>query len=49
MEVICLETEALYELVEKVVSRLERDKAAPEFAWVDTEEAMRLLGINLVP
>jgi len=43
MEVICLETEAFYALVDEVVKRL-RD-AAPE-KWVTTEKAMELLNIK---
>ena len=46
MEVICLETEAFYQLVEDVVARLEQGNPAPAFKWVDADEAMRLLNIK---
>jgi len=46
MEVICLETEAFYTLIDKVVERLETQSPDIENKWVDTEEAMSLLGIK---
>lgn len=46
MEVICLETEAFYKLVEDVVERLDSKNGAPEFKWIDTDEAMKILGIR---
>lgn len=46
MEVICLETEAFYDLIDKVVERLESQSLDIENKWVDTEEAMSLLGIK---
>jgi hypothetical protein len=45
MEVICLQTEAFYALIDEVVKRLNENKAAPA-KWVDTEEAMKLLNIK---
>jgi hypothetical protein len=45
MEVICLETEAFYALIDEVVQRL-REKNAQPAKWVDTDEAMRLLNIK---
>ena len=46
MEVICLESDAFYELIEKVVDRLEGDHRLPPPRWVDKEDAMKLLGIK---
>ena len=46
MEIICLESDALYDLIEKVVDRLEADRKLPPPRWVDKEEAMELLGIK---
>ena len=46
MEVICLETEAFYTLIDKVVERLETQSPGIENKWIDTEEAMSLLGIK---
>ena len=46
MEVICLETEAFYDLIDKVVERLESQSPDIENKWIDTEEAMSLLGIK---
>ncbi len=46
MEVICLETEAFYTLIDKVVERLEAQSPGIENKWIDTEEAMSLLGIK---
>lgn len=45
MEVICLETEAFYQLVDEVYVRL-KDEHKTEDRWVDGEEAMRLLNIK---
>ena len=45
MEVICLETEAFYALVDQVVDRiLEKKQDAPK--WISGEEAMELLSIK---
>jgi hypothetical protein len=46
MEVICLETEAFYTLIDTVVERLESQSPDIENKWIDTEEAMNLLGIK---
>lgn len=46
MEVICLETEAFYDLIDKVVERLESQSPDTENKWIDTQEAMSLLGIK---
>tara|TARA_R110000868_G_scaffold1211_4_gene9407 strand:- start:21543 stop:21812 length:270 start_codon:yes stop_codon:yes gene_type:complete len=46
MEVICLETEAFYDLIDKVVERLESQSPDIENKWIDSQEAMSLLGIK---
>ncbi len=46
MEVICLETEAFYSLVEKVVSQLREKENQKNNKWIRYEEAMELLGIK---
>lgn len=45
MEVICLQTEAFYALVEEVYERL-KDQDKPQDKWVDSDEAMLLLKIK---
>lgn len=46
MEVICLQTEAFYALIDEVVQRLAEKKNAQPDKWVNTDEAMRLLNIK---
>lgn len=46
MQVICLQEEAFYALIEQVVKRLEDQRGAKADRWVDDGEAMRLLGIK---
>lgn len=46
MEVICLETEAFYTLVEEVVKRMQSNEEAGQDKWIQAEEAMKLLGIK---
>jgi hypothetical protein len=46
MEVICLEDEAFYALVEKVIKRVKTEQNAKEDTWVSTEEAMQKLRIS---
>ena len=46
MEVICLETEAFYYLVEEVVKRLKDNESDQHDKWIQTEETMKLLGIK---
>lgn len=46
MEVICLETEAFYKLIDEVVERLDSKGQVSEQKWINTEEAMSLLGIK---
>ena len=45
MQVICLEESAFYELVEKVVERLNDNKEVTP-KWIDGEEAMKILNIK---
>jgi len=47
MEVICLETKAFYDLVDKVVSRMKgiKDNKTQD-KWVSEQEAMRLLRVT---
>lgn len=46
MEVVCLQTEAFYALVEEVYTRLKDQDNKQADKWVDTDEAMRLLNIK---
>ncbi len=46
MEVICLEDEAFYQLIEKVVSRIKEKEAIKLDKWLSTEEAMDMLKIK---
>ncbi|HEY5369633.1 MAG TPA: helix-turn-helix domain-containing protein [Hanamia sp.] len=46
MEVICLEDEAFYALVEQVVQRINEKKGIKEDKWISGEEAMKILRIT---
>lgn len=46
MQVICLEEDAFYALVEQVVSRLKKEQGKEKAKWVDDEQAMQLLNIK---
>ena len=46
MEVICLEDEAFYSLIEKVVQRIKENKGIKEDKWISPEEAMQKLRIS---
>lgn len=46
MEVICLEEEAFYALVETVVRRVKEKEGIKEDKWISTEEAMEKLRIK---
>ena len=46
MNVICLEDEAFYALVERVLLRIQDQKHIKEDKWVSDEEAMRKLRIT---
>ncbi len=43
MEVVCLESEALYKLVKEVVLKLKPDFENHKSTWVDGQEAMAIL------
>jgi len=45
MNVICLEDEAFYSLIERVLERLKPNKALPD-KWISGDEAMQLLRIS---
>lgn len=46
MEVICLETEAFYILVEEVVQRIKEKHSIKEDKWISASEAMAKLKIK---
>lgn len=46
MQVICLEEEAFYALIEEVVARLKEKTGVTYDKWISDEEAMRLLNIK---
>lgn len=46
MQVICLEEDAFYELIEQVVSRLKETNGQDKEKWVADDEAMKLLNIK---
>lgn len=46
MNVIHMEEDAFYELIEKVVRRIKEKHDAPLDKWIDGEEAMKKLGIK---
>lgn len=46
MEVICLESAALYQLVDKVVEHIREKNDVEEDKWLSPEEAMRKLRIT---
>lgn len=48
MQVICLQEEAFYALIEKVVARIQRqqEKKGDRWKWIDDTEAMKKLSIK---
>ncbi|MCF8276156.1 MAG: helix-turn-helix domain-containing protein [Flavobacteriales bacterium] len=46
MDVICLQEEAFYKLIETVVDRINEKKGISENRWIRGEEAMEVLGIK---
>lgn len=46
MEVICLQDDALYTLIEQVVARLQEKNGQEHDKWVSVEHAMQLLNIK---
>ncbi len=46
MEVICLQDEAFYSLIEKVVARIKEQHAIKEDKWISGDEAMQKLRVK---
>ena len=46
LNVICLEEEAFYALLEEAIERLKNDKGIEPDQWISDEEAMQLLRIK---
>lgn len=46
MEVICLQDEAFYALVDQVIQRIKETKGIKEDKWISSEEAMQKLRIT---
>lgn len=46
MDVICLQDEAFYALIEQVVARLKEKGGQKQDKWVSDEQAMQLLNIK---
>lgn len=46
MEVICLQDEAFYMLIEEVVNRIKEKNGIKEDKWISSEEAMQKLRIS---
>ncbi len=46
MEVICLQDEAFYALIEKVVARIKEKQGVKQDKWISGEEAMKILRIS---
>ena len=46
MEVICLQDQALYKLVDKVIDHITRQRGIEHEPWITPEEAMKILNIK---
>lgn len=46
MNVICLEDEAFYSLIEEVVDRIKEKEGIKEDKWITLDEAMTLLNVK---
>ncbi|MBN8669491.1 MAG: helix-turn-helix domain-containing protein [Chitinophagales bacterium] len=46
MNVICLQDEAFYTLIEQVIERLREKQPTAQSKWISGEEAMRMLRIT---
>ena len=46
MEVICLQDEAFYQLIEEVVERLREKRNITQDKWISPERAMEILNIK---
>jgi len=46
MEVICLQDEAFYAMIERVIDRIKEKASVKSDKWISGEEAMRILRIT---
>lgn len=46
MEVICLQDEAFYQLIEEVIDRLKKKENITQDKWVSPERAMEILNLK---
>lgn len=46
LDIICLESEAFYALIDEVVQRLKEKNGIAQEKWINDEEAMKLLHIS---
>ena len=46
MEVICLEDEAFFALIERVINRIKKDQNAEKDKWVSADEVMKRLRVK---
>jgi len=46
MEVICLQDEAFYALIDRVIERIQEKQASKTEKWISGEETMKLLRIT---
>lgn len=46
MEVICLQDEAFYAMIERVIDRIKEKTSVKSDKWISGEEAMRILRIT---
>ncbi|RYZ82762.1 MAG: DNA-binding protein [Proteobacteria bacterium] len=46
MNVICLQDDAFYALIDEVVARIREKDGGKQFKWIPPEEAMRMLNIT---
>lgn len=46
INIICLESEAFYALVDQVVTRVTKDRDAATPKWITDKQAMQMLGIT---
>lgn len=46
LNIVCLESEAFYALVEEVVERIKDKSPTPKDKWISDEEAMKMLRIS---
>lgn len=46
MNIICIQDEAFYQLIEEVIERLQPKQSSEKNKWINTDEAMGLLNIK---